>query len=113
MHEMALTQNIIEIVEEQCRRNHVNKVTDIWLEIGPLSCVEPDAITFCFDVYSKDTVMENCKIHFIPVPALAYCWHCEKTVKIKTHHDACPECGGVHLQKQGGDELRIKEIAVE
>ncbi|EIJ69506.1 hydrogenase maturation nickel metallochaperone HypA [Pasteurella bettyae] len=113
MHEMSLTQNIMEIVEEQCRKNNVSKVTDLWLEIGPLSCIEPDAIEFCFDVCSKDTLMENCKLHFIPIPAQAYCWHCEKLVEIKAHQDACPECGSIHLQRQSGDELRIKEIAVE
>ncbi len=113
MHEMSLVQNIMEIVETQCCRHQVKKVTDIWLEIGPLSCVEPQAIEFCFEVSSKNTIMENCKIHFVPVPALAYCWHCEQMVEIQSHQDACPQCGSIHLQKQGGDDLRIKEIAVK
>ncbi|MGQ0285887.1 hydrogenase maturation nickel metallochaperone HypA [Pasteurellaceae bacterium 22721_9_1] len=113
MHELSLTQNIIEIVEQQCKENHANKVTDIWLEIGPLSCVEPNAIEFCFEVSTQGTIMENCQLHFIPISAQAYCWQCAKLVEIKAHHDSCPICNSSHLQAQTGNELRIKEIAVE
>ncbi|TDQ57021.1 hydrogenase nickel incorporation protein HypA/HybF [Mesocricetibacter intestinalis] len=113
MHEMSLCQNIMEIVEQQCRQHEVKKVTDLWLEIGALSCVEPSSLEFCFEVMCKGTPAENCKLHFIPIPAKAYCWNCQKSVEIQAHQDCCPLCQGVHLQRQSGDELRIKEIAVE
>ncbi|MCK3657478.1 hydrogenase nickel incorporation protein HybF [Pasteurellaceae bacterium Pebbles2] len=112
MHELSLTQHIIDIVEQQCRENNVQKVTDLWLEIGALSCVEPEAIQFCFDVSCQDTPLQDCRLHFIPVPAQAYCWQCEKTVQIQTHQSCCPDCGSTHLQRRGGDELRIKQIEV-
>ncbi|MDH2998545.1 hydrogenase nickel incorporation protein HybF [Pasteurellaceae bacterium LFhippo2] len=113
MHELSLAQNIMDIVEEQCRKNNVNKVTALWLELGVLSCVEQSALEFCFEMITKDTVAENCQIHFIPIPALAYCWQCQKQVEIQINHNACPHCNSTHLQHRMGNELRIREIEVK
>ena len=113
MHELSLAQNIMDIVEEQCRQHNAKKVTALWLELGALSCVEQSALEFCFEMVTKGTAAENCTLHFIPIPATAYCWHCQKMVEVQINHNACPECGSIHLQHQSGDELRIKEIEVE
>ncbi|MBN6075114.1 hydrogenase maturation nickel metallochaperone HypA [Aggregatibacter actinomycetemcomitans] len=113
MHELSLCQNIIEIVEQQCKQHNVNKVTGLWLEVGALSCIEPGALEFGFEMASKGTPAENCKLHLIPIPAEAWCWDCKTFVEIQANNSTCPNCGSVHLQRQSGDELRIKEIAVE
>ena len=111
MHELSLCQNMLEIVENQCHQHNINQVTDLWLEIGALSCVEPEALSFCFEISAKGTALENCSLHFIHVPAQAWCWKCQKTVEIAAEQQQCPLCHGIHLQRQSGDELRIKEIA--
>ena len=113
MHELSLCQNIIEIVEQQCQQHNVNKVTDLWLEVGALSCIEPGALEFGFEMAAQGTPAENCKLHLIPIPAKAWCWDCKQFVEIQVNNSTCPNCGSVHLQRQSGDELRIKEISVE
>ena len=59
MHEMSLCQNIMEIIDQQQKKHEIHEVTDIWLEIGALSCVEQSAVEFCFEIMRKDTVAEN------------------------------------------------------
>ena len=113
MHELSLCQNIIEIVEQQCKQHNVNKVTDLWLEVGALSCIEPSALEFGFEIAAQGTPAENCKLHLISIPAKAWCWDCKQLVEIQVNNSTCPNCGSAHLQRQSGDELRIKEIAVE
>lgn len=112
MHELSLCQNIIEIVEQQCLKHNVSKITDLWLEVGVLSCVEPSALEFCFETVAKGTPAENCQLHILPIVAEAWCWQCQKLVQIEANHQCCPECGGADLQRRTGDELRIKEMAV-
>jgi hydrogenase nickel incorporation protein HypA/HybF len=46
MHEMALAESVIQIVEETARRNAAAGVRAVWLEIGRLSHVEPEALRF-------------------------------------------------------------------
>lgn len=113
MHELSLCQNMLDIVEQQCKTHHIKKVTDLWLEIGTLSCVELDALKFCFDITCQGTPAEGCKLHLIPIAAQAWCWQCQELIEIQAHHDTCPKCGSIHLQRQTGDELRIKEMAFE
>ena len=52
MHELAITQNIIDIAVSQAQDR---KITGINLVIGELSSVVEDSIRFCFDVISKET----------------------------------------------------------
>ncbi len=56
MHEMALCEGVIDIIEAEARRQSFSKVMTVWLEIGALSQVEPDAMRFCFDVVAARSV---------------------------------------------------------
>lgn len=46
MHELALAQNIIELLEEQAVNHQFSKVKQVWLEIGVMACVEVPALHF-------------------------------------------------------------------
>ena len=113
MHEMSLCQNIMEIIDQQKKKHEIHEVTDIWLEIGALSCVEQSAVEFCFEIMRKDTVAENCQLHFIHLPAIAWCWQCQKEVEIEAYQDCCPHCHSACLQRRSGTEFRVKEISVK
>ena len=89
MHEMSLCQNMMEIIEQQRQKHHINEVTDIWLELGALSCVEQSAVEFCFEIIRKETIAEHCKLHFIHLPAKAWCWQCQKEVEVEAYQDCC------------------------
>ena len=47
MHEMALAASVLDIVEATAHRDGAAQVRAVWLEIGALSQVEPDALRFC------------------------------------------------------------------
>ncbi|VTU07219.1 hydrogenase maturation nickel metallochaperone HypA [Actinobacillus porcinus] len=113
MHEMSLCQNMMKIIEKECEKQNVKQVTDLWLEIGALSCVEKSSLEFCFAVVCRETVAAGCKLHFIDVPAQAWCWQCSRMVELAVTQASCPYCGGTHFQMQQGNELRIKEMAVK
>ena len=56
MHEMSITQSIVEICEEHAGGRRVRSVT---LEIGELSGVVPDAVEFCFAACTRDTLLDG------------------------------------------------------
>ena len=112
MHEMALCGGVIDIIEAEARRQSFAKVTTVWLEIGALSQVEPDAMRFCFDVVAARSVAADAKLEIIRSPGTAWCMNCVKTVNVERRYDACPCCGGYQLQITGGDQMRVKELEV-
>ena len=44
MHEMSLAEGVVQIIEDAAREQGFSKVKTVFLEIGWLSSVEPDAM---------------------------------------------------------------------
>jgi hydrogenase nickel incorporation protein HypA/HybF len=113
MHEMALTESMIGIVEDEARRQRFSRVRAVVLEIGALGCVEPDSMRFCFDAVSRGTVAEGARLDIVLVAGEGWCLDCETTVTLGERFGACPTCGRHRVQMTAGDELRIREMEVE
>ena len=113
MHEIALCESVIEIIEEEAKRQAFSQVRTVWLELGSLSHAEPDAIRFGFAVVSRNTLAEGAQLEILAVPGAAWCMHCAKTVAISQRYDRCPDCGGYQLHITAGTDMRLKEMEVD
>ncbi len=113
MHEMALTEGVLRLLEDQAAAQHFERVRKVWLEIGELSTVDPEALRFCFEAIRAGTLAEDAALEIIRTPGRAYCMDCSKAVRVVQRYDSCPDCGGDRLQVTGGDEMRVKELEVE
>jgi len=113
MHEMAICESIIGIIEEQASRNNYHKVKTVFLEIGKLAGVEIAALEFGFEVVAKNTIAEGARLDITEPAAAAWCLNCSRQVEVTNRYDSCPNCGSYQLQINGGDKLRIKELEVE
>ncbi|MGQ0682325.1 hydrogenase maturation nickel metallochaperone HypA [Bradyrhizobium sp.] len=113
MHEMALCEGIIQIVEDEARRRSFSKVKAVCLEIGALSHVTPEAMRFCFDAVAARTIADGAALEIIETPGRAWCMACSRDVEIKQRHEPCPSCGGYQLQVTAGEEMRVKELEVD
>jgi hydrogenase nickel incorporation protein HypA/HybF len=113
MHEMALAESVIQIVEETARKNTAAGVRAVWLEIGRLSHVEPEALRFAFDVVKRDGLAQGARLEIVATDGSAWCMKCSQTVALARLGDACPRCGSYQLQVTAGDEMRVKEIEID
>lgn len=114
MHELSLAQALVELIAEEGRKAECARVKRVRLEIGALSCVAPEALRFCFDVATRDTIAEGAALQIDEVPARAFCPDCDKAIAVLNRLACCPDCGGSRVQLAGGgDDLRLKEMEVE
>ncbi len=113
MHEIALTESIVEIVAEEARRQGANRVRVVRLQVGAMAHVEPEALRFCFDAVSRGTVAEGAQLDIRRPPGEGWCLDCGKIVPLEERFGACPKCGRRHVQMTSGDELRIEELEVD
>ena len=113
MHEMSLCEGVLQVLQNEAKTQGFTKVLAVWLEIGDLSSVEPEAMLFSFDVVTRNSLADGAKLKIINVPGSAWCMQCAKTVTVKQRFDECPDCGSYQLQVTGGDEMKIKELEVE
>lgn len=112
MHEMSLSQSMLEIIQDQAAVNGFRSVKVVRLEIGALSCVEPAALEFCFDSVTRGTIAEGATLDIVSVPGHAWCWDCSRIVDIEHHGNPCPHCSGYQLQMRNGDEMKLRELEV-
>jgi hydrogenase nickel incorporation protein HypA/HybF len=113
MHEMSIAESILEIVEDAARRQGFSKVKEVRLEIGALSGVEVDSLSFCLDVVMKNSVAEDARIELERVPGQGWCLQCGISVPVNALYDPCPQCGGYQVQATGGTDMRVKDLLVE
>ena len=112
MHEMALTESLIALVEDAARETGFSRAAAVVVEIGALSHVDPAAIRFCFEAVSRGTIAEGARLDLRHIPGAGWCLDCGKIVPLAERFGACPECGCAHVQMTEGDELRLKEVEI-
>jgi hydrogenase nickel incorporation protein HypA/HybF len=106
MHELGIARNIVSIVTEKAQGKPVRRVT---IEIGKLSAVLPEAIRFCFDIVSQETVVENAELEIIEISGTAVCRTCGSQFELKQLYERCP-CGSADITRLTGEELLVKQM---
>lgn len=110
MHEMSITQSVIELCEGHAAGR---RVTTVVLKIGALSGVVPEAVEFCFEACSKGTLVEGARLQIELVPGVGRCHVCNRETPVESLFDSCPDCGGFGLEVVSGQELMVKELEIE
>ncbi|MBE0501718.1 MAG: hydrogenase maturation nickel metallochaperone HypA [Desulfuromonadales bacterium] len=113
MHELGITQSIVDIAIKTAREQNAEKVLSVSVEIGELSGVVADAVEFCFEACIQKTFLQGCRLIIEQIPGLGQCEECGAELKIDTMTFACRECGSYKLLRTQGEELNIKELEIE
>lgn len=113
MHEMALCESMIEIIEREARAQQFSRVRAVWVEIGTLSHVEPEAMRFCFSAVAQGGIAADARFEIVETAGAAWCLDCAETVPLPRRDAPCPGCGRHRLQITAGEELRIRELEVD
>jgi hydrogenase nickel incorporation protein HypA/HybF len=110
MHELSLTQNLLEIALQNAGEKRIVRVN---LLMGELSDEREESIQFYWDDISKGTLAEKAELHFQRVPAEMKCLDCEAVFQPSEPVVVCPICESRRLKLISGDDVRIESIDVE
>lgn len=113
MHELSLTQNLIEIAEAHARKAGGTIIRGITLEVGELSGAIPEALEFAFDVCSKGTLAEGAVLTIRRTPGHGRCVVCEAAAPCHELVAVCPVCGALGFELDAGTELRVLELEID
>lgn len=109
MHEMAITQSIVESVEERIPDARVVRVR---LVIGKLSGVSVPALRFCFGPVTEGTGLENAELLIEEPAGRLRCRGCGAEFASDDLLAVCA-CGGLDLDVVAGRELLIRSVEVQ
>ncbi len=113
MHELAVTESVLNIALKHAGQANASKVTDIYLVIGQLSSIVDDSVQFYWDVISADTLCQGATLHFERIPARLACQSCGSEYAITSALEPCPTCGSFSVRVTAGEEFYVDSIAIE
>ena len=113
MHELGITQSIVEIAERTAREQQAVKILSVTVEVGSLAGVVPESLEFCFEACSNGTLLEGAKLLIEKIPARARCQNCAREFPLEELLSCCPDCDSGASELLSGEELRIKEMEID
>jgi hydrogenase nickel incorporation protein HypA/HybF len=110
---MSIAQSLLDIIKEEMQKHDARSLKAVRLNVGQLTAVVPEALTFCFEVITSGTALEGAQLLMDIVPLKGYCPDCDREFIIKDYTFICPACGGRKIETIGGQDLSIVEIEVD
>jgi hydrogenase nickel incorporation protein HypA/HybF len=108
MHELSITQSIVDTIVERTERA---RVTAVHLVIGKVSGVMPDAVRFCFEMVAAGSPVEGARLDIEEPSGRARCRECAEEFEVEGLIVLC-RCGCADVEVLGGDELLIRSVEV-
>ena len=112
MHELGVVMSVVKSVEAFAKKNNIEIIDTLVLQIGELSAMIPHYIEAVYPAVIEGTLLENTKLKIEILPGNALCKVCSKVFNIRDNNSTCPKCSSRNWELLGGKEFLIKEIIV-
>jgi hydrogenase nickel incorporation protein HypA/HybF len=113
MHELPVTQSILEIALRHAKQADAKRITALHIVMGELASMVDDSIQFYWDMIAEGTIAEGATLHFRRVPAELQCMACFTKYHPNEKELICPNCGSVGAKIVKGEECSLEAIDVE
>lgn len=113
MHELSVTENILEISLRHALQAGATRVTDVNILIGRLSSIVDDSVQFYWDFVTENTLCSGSKLHFKRIPARLLCLSCGNEYELEAELCPCPSCQSMQVKVVAGEEFQVESIEIE
>ena len=113
MHELAVTQSILEISLRHAEQSNAARITDINITVGQFSSIVDDSVQFYWDIIADGTIAQGAVLHFNRIPGEMTCRTCGHTFHPDDETFACPSCSSMLVKITRGEEFQVESIDVE
>lgn len=119
MHELSIASSLLEKLLEFAAQDPKRTIVEVRLEIGELSHIDPDALSFCYQSIIGGTSLEGSSLSIERTPALVHCPYCSYRGRPDYWDDVlvaapvitmrCPKCGET-VEADQGQDCAIKSV---
>jgi hydrogenase nickel incorporation protein HypA/HybF len=113
MHELSITEEILNIAIAKANEANAEKVSEINLVIGDASSIVGDCVQFCFEFLSKQTMAEGARLNFTRMPLQMKCRNCGNLFYPEKESWTCPQCREWDAEIISGKEFYMESIEVD
>jgi hydrogenase nickel incorporation protein HypA/HybF len=117
MHELAIAQSLVDIVDQELKRHGAVRLKRVKIKYGVMSAVVPEALQLSFEALTRDTEMAGTVLEAEEVPLVVRCRNCQLEFSPETGDlmvMPCPRCGTEFGHEiVTGRELYLEQIEIE
>ena len=123
MHELSVTQSMLDLVLEHADGHPVTAVN---LSLGEMALVVPESVQMYFEFLSKDTVAQGARLNWEIVPMEMTCRECGETAELQEWagerpqlivanvlERGCVHCGSHDLRVTDGTGFAVASLEIE
>jgi Zn finger protein HypA/HybF involved in hydrogenase expression len=99
VHELGITQGIIDRAREAAVANGAHKVTDLYLTMTAAADFTFESIEMYFEMLTdEDDLFQGARLHLQWTPVAATCLSCSDEFKTDAPRPICPQCGSTTVR---------------
>ncbi len=106
MHELSITQSVVEAVTVRTGDSPVARVT---VRVGRLSGVVPEAMQFCFELVTAGTPLAGATLDIEQPAGRGHCRSCDQQFVLTDLILLCA-CGSADVEVLAGRELAVAAV---
>ena len=114
MHELSIVSSVVDTVIESLEKYPGARVLEVRLRVGALAAVVEDSLQFCYELATRETVLEGSRLVVKVVPVTVHCGACGKDGELESLQSfRCPHCGEPAADVRHGREMEIEAVEIE
>lgn len=113
MHELSVTQSILDIALKHARQQDGGAVRRIVVVVGALASIVDDSVAFYWPTLAAGTQAERADLVFERIPAKFRCNSCRVEYLLHPGDFSCPACRSQNVQVIDGQQFYVKTIDLE
>lgn len=113
MHELSITENILDITLQYAEKSNAKAVSDLYIVIGELASIVDDSVQFYWNIIAQDTIAEGANLHFKRISTKLKCLDCSNNYHPNKNDFSCPSCKSSRIKVLNGEEFFLDAINVQ
>lgn len=113
MHELAITEAVIELINREARDKGFKKVLGISLRVGEYSGIISECIREFFPIAARDSIARGAELEILSLPAAFRCLGCGYEGAVDRRDACCPRCRSREIRMVSGREFFVDSLKVE
>ena len=113
MHELAITESVIDLINREARDKGFQKVLAVSLRVGEYSGLVPECLREFFPIAARGSIAEGAALEIQRLPAAFRCLDCGYEGPVERKAACCPDCGSAAIRMTAGREFFVDSLKVE
>jgi len=110
MHELSVCLSLLQQLEKIAAERNAIAVEKIYLQLGPLSGIEPALLRNAYPMAAAGTIAENAELIIEACDIVVSCTECGAESAAKPNRLLCGVCGDFRTRIISGEEMILQRM---